>query len=157
MKAKKINDVITDKGKLKRSLNFKDVKDELTNTSTGLGFHEPTQTWWGYSHRAAYGFGIGSKVKKGDCAYVSDTHDGYEDEEISWWTDRYMDDIKIQNRNKDGFDIVATYNDKTPNEKLRGTKYIKHCKYPKKGRGEWTAKTLDDAKEMAQTFADSVS
>ncbi|MGL5691381.1 MAG: hypothetical protein ACRDD8_11270 [Bacteroidales bacterium] len=71
MKAKKLSDVITEKGKLTRSLKFKDVRDELTqsNGRTGVGFHEPTQTWWGWSHRAAYGFSIGSVVKKGDCAY----------------------------------------------------------------------------------------
>ena len=59
-----------------------------------IGFSEKEQKWYGWSHRAIYGFGIGSKVKKGDCGY----------------------------------------NGKT-----------------------WTAKTLDDAKQMAKDFADAVS
>lgn len=60
-----------------------------------IGFSEEEQKWYGWSHRAIYGFGIGSEVKKG--------HAGYE------------------------------------------------------ARGAWKAKTLDDAKEMAMNFADSVS
>lgn len=59
-----------------------------------IGFSEKEQKWYGWSHRAIYGFGIGSKVKKGDCGY--------------------------------------------------------------KGNA-WTAKTLDDAKQMAKDFADAVS
>jgi hypothetical protein len=59
-----------------------------------IGFSEKEQKWYGWSHRAIYGFGVGSKVKKGDCAY--------------------------------------------------------------NGK-EWTAKTLDDAKQMAIDFANDVS
>ena len=59
-----------------------------------IGFSEKEQKWYGWSHRAIYGFGIGSKVKKGDCGYKGKT---------------------------------------------------------------WTAKTLDDAKQMAKDFADAVS
>lgn len=59
-----------------------------------IGFSEKEQKWYGWSHRAIYGFGIGSKVKKGDCGY--------------------------------------------------------------KGKA-WTAKTLDDAKQMAKDFADAIS
>lgn len=60
-----------------------------------IGFSEKEQKWYGWSHRAIYGFGIGSKVKKGDCAYTEE-------------------------------------------------------------RGEWTAKTLEDAKQMAMDFAKGV-
>ena len=60
-----------------------------------IGFSETEQKWYGWSHRAIYGFGIGSEVKKGDCGY----------------------------------------------------------EYP----GPKKAKTLEDAKKMAENFADSVS
>ena len=59
-----------------------------------IGFSEKEQKWYGWSHRAIYGFGVGSKIKKGDCGY--------------------------------------------------------------KGKA-WTARTLDDAKQMAKDFADEVS
>ena len=61
---------------------------------SSIGFSEKEQKWYGWSHRAIYGFGVGSKVKKGDCGYKGKT---------------------------------------------------------------WTAKTLDDAKQMAKDFADGVS
>lgn len=61
-----------------------------------IGFNPELQKWYGWSHRAVYGFGIGQTVKKGDCGY-------------------------------------------------------------KEIKGEWTAETLDDAKQMAIDFAHSVS
>ena len=48
-----------------------------------IGFSEKEQKWYGWSHRAIYGFGVGSKVKKGDCAY-----NGKE------WTAKTLDDAK---------------------------------------------------------------
>ncbi len=45
---------------------------ELRNPAHGvcsIGFNEAQQKWYGWSHRAMFGFGIGAKVKKGDvCA-----------------------------------------------------------------------------------------
>lgn len=61
-----------------------------------IGFNPKTQEWYGWSHRALYGFGIGSQTKKGHVGYHPD-------------------------------------------------------------RGEWEAKTLEDAKQMAIDFAKGVS
>ena len=36
-----------------------------------IGFCEKEQKWYGWSHRAIYGFGIGDKVEKGDCCASS--------------------------------------------------------------------------------------
>lgn len=82
---------------LKKKINeSKDFFEEhgIEETKCGVGFSEKEQKWYGWSHRARYGFGIGSKCKKGDAHY--------------------------------------------------------------KGK-EWTAKTLDDAKRMAEDFAEAVS
>ena len=65
-----------------------------------IGFSTKDSKWYGWSHRAIFGFKIGSTVKRGDCGYV---------------------------------------------EKSQG------------GRGEWTAKTVADAKQMACDFASGVS
>ena len=32
-----------------------------------IGFCEDEQKWYGWSHRAIFGFGVGSAVSKGDC------------------------------------------------------------------------------------------
>jgi hypothetical protein len=53
--------------------------------------------------------------------------------------------------------VSYTYSSKVPNEELRGTKSKEFFPFPKVwGRGEWTAKTLEDAKQMAIDFAESV-
>lgn len=41
-----------------------------------IGFSEKDKKWYGWSHRAMYGFRIGEIVKKGDCCNSS----GYDDE-----------------------------------------------------------------------------
>ena len=44
-----------------------------------IGFCEAKQKWYGWSHRAIYGFGIGDVVEDGDCTASS----GYTDEYIA--------------------------------------------------------------------------
>ncbi len=34
-----------------------------------IGFSEKEQKWYGWSHRAIYGFSVGDKIKKGDIVY----------------------------------------------------------------------------------------
>jgi len=55
------------------------IKPELadpTNNVCSIGFCEREQKWYGWSHRAIFGFGVGDVVKKGDCTASS----GYTDE-----------------------------------------------------------------------------
>jgi hypothetical protein len=57
-----------------------------------------------------------------------------------------------------GIWINWTYDDKTPNKNLSNTSGGVFCQYPTEyGRGEWTAKTVADARQMACDFASSVS
>ena len=51
---------------------------ECHGSVCSIGFNEAEQKWYGWSHRALFGFGIGDKVKKGDvCA-------------SSGWTPEYL-------------------------------------------------------------------
>ena len=50
-----------------------------------IGFSETEQKWYWWSHRAIYGFGVGSEVKKGDAGY--DPVEGK-------WTAKTPDDAK---------------------------------------------------------------
>lgn len=50
------------------------------NDVASIGFSEKEQKWYGWSHRAIYGFGIGDKVKEGDITATSG------------WTDEYLKD-----------------------------------------------------------------
>lgn len=43
-----------------------------------IGFCEKEEKWYGWSHRAIFGFGVGAVVKEGDCTATSG------------WTDEYL-------------------------------------------------------------------
>lgn len=46
------------------------IKPELADEKhsvCSIGFSEKEQKWYGWSHRAIYGFGIGDVAKEGDC------------------------------------------------------------------------------------------
>jgi hypothetical protein len=49
------------------------------SNACSIGFCETEQKWYGWSHRAIYGFGVGDTVKDGDIAASS----GWEDEYIA--------------------------------------------------------------------------
>ena len=57
-----------------------------------------------------------------------------------------------------GVNVSWRYNDKAPNKSLHHTIGRAFEPFPKKwGRGEWVAKTMDDARQMAIDFAEGVS
>ena len=54
--------------------------------------------------------------------------------------------------------VEYQYNNEVPNKNTRGMEDRDFTAYPEKwGKGEWVAKTLEDAKQMAIDFAQSVS
>lgn len=142
--------------------------------TSGLGFSSKDQKWYGWSHRAFYGFGIGSTVKEGDCAYTPKTPQELFDSVTEDWMNTKnvtMTDngIILEFKMSKCGDPKCPYLHGTPidpNEELP-LEYKNHeCSYipaesdfqtMKCGKGEWTAKTLDDAKQMAIDFAESVS
>lgn len=105
-----------------------------------IGFSPKNQKWYGWSHRAVYGFGIGSKVKEGDSGFVPSNKE------------EFMQSLKRWNGKK-------TKHVEVPGGvRVTSGKYTHTEDYPKPwGKGAWTAKTMDDAKQMAKDFAESVS
>jgi len=57
---------------------IKPEKSKPSHKVCSIGFCEREQKWYGWSHRAIYGFGIGDVVKEGDCTASSG------------WTDEYL-------------------------------------------------------------------
>jgi len=55
--------------------------DDSPNTVCSIGFSEQQQKWYGWSHRALYGFGVGDKVTSSDhlCSQ-------------SGWTDEFLEE-----------------------------------------------------------------
>jgi len=165
----------------------REITEELTH---GVGFSPKDNKWYGWSHRAIYGFTIGSTCKKGDCHYQPDNKETFIENCIAFWSDpefktkiwpeagmhreecvEYMESpkpdemfmvevpgSKTYGEVQDGVWIKSLYNDKVPNEKMRLTETSHFHKFPDEyGRGEWTAKTMEDAKQMAIDFNEGVS
>ena len=125
-----------------------------------IGYCERDSKWFGWSHRALYGFSIGSEVKRGDCAYVPVDADDCANDMIGFWSDGNHIEVKAEHVEQDGEKGVFVswkYDNLTPNEKIRGTISGVFSPYPAFGKGEWVAKTLEDAKQMAVDFAEGVS
>ena len=138
------------------------LKDYSFSSPCSLGFNEEEQKWYGWSHRAIYGFGIGSTVELGHCSYKAHDKESFIKQYINFWSD--SNHINVHSEEEEIVDglkgvwIRWVYDDQTPNEKIRGTISGAFAHYPEVwGRGEWTAKTLEDAKQMASDFADGVS
>lgn len=141
------------------------IKPELSSQdhrTCSIGFCQEEQKWYGWSHRAIYGFGVGSQVKQGDCGYRAfDEADELLDCVRFWDSDFHVDTTARVDINDNGEKCIFVewvYNDTVPNKKLRGTKNKMEVEYPDFfGRGEWTAKSLEDGKQMAIDFAEGVS
>jgi len=122
-----------------------------------IGFNPDEQKWYGWSHRALYGFGVGSEVKRGDCSYVPTDKDDFLIDMIRFWS--ADDKLNIHGEHKDdGVYIEWEYDHSIPNEKMRGQITGSHQAYPDDyGKGEWKAMTLADARQMAIDFAEGVA
>lgn len=133
------------------------IKPELHTRNMNIcavGFCESESKWYGWSHRAIYGFGIGSTTKVGDCGYVPDDVNKLA-EEYKDWNDsvEVINDttIRVSNRTRD---VVGENED--------GALILSDSEQSafyevETGRGEWVAETIEDAREMACDFASGVS
>jgi len=130
---------------------------EITeNLTHGVGFSPKDNKWYGWSHRAIYGFTVGSTCKIGDCHYVPDTLEHAVESAVMFWSDKYNEAVSATKLDDEKMLVTWRYLENVPNEKLRGTiSGVEH--YYKLGRGEWVAETMEDAKQMAVDFCDGVS
>jgi len=150
-----------------------EITDELTH---GVGFSPKDNKWYGWSHRAIYGFKVGSTCEKGNCHYVASTPEELIDDHANFFLDisqesadekraecQILDDrsgirilhtpIKLQMAENTQEVIKAIAGAELPEETLFKDSFsVIEC-----GRGAWTAKTMADAKQMAQDFNSGVS
>jgi len=153
---------------LKRGIT-EQIQDGYGEPKTAcIGFNPIEQKWYGWSHRAIFGFGIGSECKQGQIHFQPSNKEEFKQSCLNFWGDNEYskgDEKIIFTKGKDhngnvvdGVELTYTYNDKVPNKSLRNTQYKHFCPFPEKwGKGEWIAKTLDDAKQMAIDFAMDVA
>lgn len=141
------------------------IQNYRNNSSGGanIGFNPEEQKWYGWSHRAIYGFTIGSTCKTGDCHYHAPNKEDYMESSLKFWSDKDHLDMKAEEGLSEdgktiGIKISWTYSDTIGNKELHGTRGGTFSHYPESfGRGEWTAMTMEDAKIMAGDFARGVS
>jgi hypothetical protein len=131
-------------------------------TVASIGFCQREQKWYGWSHRAIFGFGIGYAVKQGDCGYVPVDEADCVAAAVRFWTGEGHDDVRgVFGKGGDGapgVHVSWTFSNDIPNERLRGSAQGSFIHAPTVwGRGEWTAATLEDARQMAENFAEGVS
>ena len=133
---------------------IKPEKADANHCICSIGFCEKEQKWYGWSHRAIFGFGIGSQVKKGDCAFIPNNRQEYVESLKDWYSDDMYENLVIQERVRDiyiSYDIIQKTTGKVMSSQRAEPLDIEY------GRGEWTAQSIDDAKQMAIDFAESVS
>ena len=142
----------------------REITEELTH---GVGYSPKDNKWYGWSHRAIYGFEIGSTCKKGNCHYRPSNEKDLLENAIAFWSGEGYEDISAKRINESTIEVSWIYSNDIPNEKLRGKVGSSSVHAPIKtfgdshdgcyGRGEWTAETMEDAKQMAIDFNEGVS
>lgn len=125
-----------------------EITEELTH---GVGFSPKDNKWYGWSHRAIYGFTIGSKCKKGHCHYMPSTRESFAENIAEFWnsddhaehkweygTHRYRlygvvkvpslldassdtPDEVVYGEEEEGVWVKWLYDDTIPNESLQNT------------------------------------
>lgn len=144
-----------------------------------IGWSDKRKMWFGWSHRMYEMFGIGSIVNRKNIAYVPvDKHDFLE-QTRKFWADEWEEPPsklnvtakhsyttytspsksgELTKKRLYGVTVSWVYSNTITNNDLRGKINSQFTPYPDQwGRGEWVAKTLDDAKQMAIDFATAVS
>lgn len=125
-----------------------------------IGFSEKEQKWYGWSHRAMCGFTIGSEVKKGDCAYSPKNLDELLEYYTNFWSSNGLINVKskvIQDPKTKEY-LIQTNWDFVDGVDVSDKVSSVSSEIPDKyGKGEWVARTMEDAKQMAIDFAKSVS
>jgi hypothetical protein len=133
----------------------REITEQLTH---GVGFSPKEGKWYGWSHRAIFGFKIGSTCKKGDCHYRAGNIEDEIEAAILFWSNENHINVKAKVIDDSNIEVTWTYDDTILNETLRGTISGANWHIAKPfGHGEWTAKTMDDAKQMAIDFNEGVS
>jgi len=132
----------------------RNITEQLTH---GVGFSPTENKWYGWSHRAMYGFTIGSTCKKGDAHYVGSSIEEEIEHAISFWSDEaHIWTKAIYDKKERVIKVTWLYDESVPNKKMHNT--ISGCDWDfTLGRGEWTAKTMEDAHQMAKDFNEGVS
>jgi hypothetical protein len=122
-----------------------------------IGFNPDEEKWYGWSHRAIYGFGVGSVCERGHIHYRPVDKDDFLEDMIHFWSDDTRLNVRGEHQ-KDGVYVEWETSQAVANESMRGEITGCHSAYPDEyGRGEWVAETMSDARQMAIDFASNIA
>jgi len=145
---------------LKRGIISPTISKE-GNSVCSIGYSIKDGKWYGWSHRAIYGFQIGDTVKKGDCGYVPKDQADFIDDCTLFWSDKERLNVTsglIDGENELMVKTSWTYSNEIGNKKLRNQISGVTTQLPDEyGKGAWTSKTEEDSRQMASDFASGVS
>lgn len=135
-------------------------KTEDDHCICSIGYAPKDNKWYGWSHRAIFGFTKGSSCKKGDCHYIPKT---FAEIQIGCHCKKREGRLAMCHANASvalipenpDEPLGSLIPDGSPVEGIKKCT-AKNCVF-EIGRGEWIAETMDDAKQMAIDFAKSVS
>lgn len=144
---------------------FNNAVVPFSHVPCSIGFCEKEQKWYGWSHRGIGGFGVGSTVKLGDIAFKPSNLEETVAKAMSFWSDpghlnMAYTLVPYPDGTPDLIVISWTYasDEKLiPNTKLHGQTTSVTWVVRDFGRGEWTAETLEDAKQMAIDYASNIA
>lgn len=128
-----------------------------TRMNANYGYSEKMQSWWGWDGKDRGVYRVGTRVTFDNGAYCPEDAMHLEEYWRKFWTSELYESTTITNRTEEGFVVECRWSSDPSviaNPDARGGLTTHAYKYPKEyGKGAWTAKTLDDAKEMAMDFA----
>ena len=171
--------------KTAKYLANKGIRPQLSNSKhrvSSIGKSVKDGKWYGWSHRAIFGFGIGHTVKKGDCGYVADNPEELIECHATFFSD-ISPELAERKRaecaileDRSGIRILRTpiklhgieaseieklgdvlAGDSGIEDLPEMTLFGDSVQVVKCGPGEWTAETDEDCRWMAIEFAEGVS
>lgn len=142
-----------------------DIKEDLstiddTSKTVLIGYSPRENKYYGWA-RAVFGFTIGSKVSRGDIAYTPNNPEEIIEAEKEYYNQKYYRDVNYKVENN--YVVVEGEEEFCDDNWIElPTGELKHVggiiwqpfrvEY-KLGRGEWKARTMEEAKQMARDFA----
>jgi hypothetical protein len=127
------------------------IKPELGRHSSvcNIGFCERDQSWYTWG-RVWCSFTIGSSIRRGDIGYYPNSVEAAIEAAKHSWSDDTRD-VEVTYIGDNTLDIRMIYKNGDSRDLITGM-----TESFRLGRGEWVANTLEDAKEMACDFSDSL-
>lgn len=144
--------------------NLKIAEESANPAVCSVGYSSLDQKWYGWSHRAIFGFGIGHMIKKGDIGYVpSEPKDLIKEmtEQLEWAS---CEIVEVKIGKYDGAITIihdetmyAYKMDEGGDLVQDGEPVLERREWCKPlGMGEWRAETEADCKRMAEDFAGEI-